>query len=274
MEDTVKENLLTTYNSTFFEGKKPTPKEYVTLEQENSNNHAEFAIYGNRLVHFLTKKIEMFSYELISKGNILEIGCGIGRLLKPLSVHFKWATGVDISADILNEAKKYLRDTPNISLYENDGQSLKVFEDNTFEYVLTAGVIQHIPNRIVIESYLQEAIRVLKYNGLFLFVFQIWQSEIEGQKRVGAKISSSWLEKVFENLPIEFLEASLDPDDPVPHLSILVRKTKNKRFIMLQPDDVSSMPLRTLCWDDLSSMKSHQEMQKKGQRRITFFDPD
>lgn len=270
MKDKLKDILLKTYSKNFEEN--ATGKEYVTLEANNANSEAEFAIYGNRLLGWMVDRLKVYDANLLYKGSALEIGCGMGRLMKPASMYFKWITGVDMSSKILDEAKEYLADIPNKSLYENNGEDLSIFNNNSFEYIYSGGVMQHIPYRDIIEKYLIEAIRILKMDGLFLFTVQVWQTELIGEGRIGAKLTVGWLENILNTLPVELLEVVSDSKDPIPHFSFLVRKSNKKTNISIKERDVIDMPWRSECWDDLPSMKQHQELQKKGQRKITFFD--
>lgn len=246
-------------------------KGYVTLNQDNADNNAEFTIYANRLANTLAKTMQKFSNENLDSQTLLEIGCGMGRLVKPFSIHFNWVTGIDISSEILMEAKAYLIDVPNVVLYENDGKSLILFKDESFDNVVTTGVLQHITQRSIIGNYLREAIRVLKVDGLFLFTFQIWQKDVTGYGRIGAKISSSWLNSIFENLPVQLLEVSVDSNDSIPHMIVIVRKTTAESDFMIVPEIVKELPYRTLCWKNLLSMEKEFE---RAMRPMTFFDDD
>ena len=136
----LKNKLLGMYNSQF--KKYTSPKEYITLETSNSANEEEFEIYGNRLANWLIDRLKIYhTANQLAKGEALELGCGIDRLVKPASMSFKSLAGVDFSSKMLDEAKLYLRDIKNISLYENNGQDLNIFSDNSFNYVYSSGVI-------------------------------------------------------------------------------------------------------------------------------------
>lgn len=93
-------------------------------------------------------------------GRVLEIGCGIGRLLKP-----HWF-GIDISQRMINIAKN---NKPICNYMVNDGRTIP-HEDEYFDHVYCVLVFQHIPFEGV-ESYIKEAARVLKPNGTFRFQY-------------------------------------------------------------------------------------------------------
>ncbi len=96
----------------------------------------------------------------------LEIGCGPGRLMRPMSRHFGEIHGVDVSDEMIRLATERLRDVPNAHPHRGSGAGLEVFPDNHFDFVYSYAVFQHIPSREVVFRYLDEAHRVLKPGGV------------------------------------------------------------------------------------------------------------
>ncbi len=92
----------------------------------------------------------------------LEIGCGPGRLLKPMSRHFGEIHGVDVSDEMIRIARERLRDIPHAHPHSSDGSSLAQFADSSFDFVYSYAVFQHIPSRDVVLEYCREAHRVMK----------------------------------------------------------------------------------------------------------------
>jgi SAM-dependent methyltransferase len=97
----------------------------------------------------------------------LEIGCGPGRLIKPLSRHFGEIHGVDVSDEMIHLGRKRLSDIPHAHLHATNGASLALFADESFEFVYSYAVFQHIPSRDVVLEYMREIRRVLKPGGIF-----------------------------------------------------------------------------------------------------------
>jgi len=97
----------------------------------------------------------------------LEIGCGPGRLLKPMSRDFGEIHGVDVSDEMIRLAREKLRGTPHAHAHATDGASLAMFADESFEVVYSYAVFQHIPSKEVVLEYLRETHRVLKPGGIF-----------------------------------------------------------------------------------------------------------
>ena len=96
----------------------------------------------------------------------LEIGCGPGRLMRPLSRHFQEIHGVDVSDAMIQLARQRLRHTPNAFPHHSSGTDLSMFPDEKFDFVYSYAVFQHIPSAAVVFQYLREARRVLKTGGI------------------------------------------------------------------------------------------------------------
>lgn len=99
---------------------------------------------------------------------VLDVGCGIGRVLKPLSPYFHELVGVDVSAKMIAQSKIWLSEHSHIATHETSGMDLKNFPDNHFDLVYSYVTFQHMP-RSVFEGYLGEINRVLKAQGYFIF---------------------------------------------------------------------------------------------------------
>jgi len=97
----------------------------------------------------------------------LEIGCGPGRLIKPLSAHFGEIHGVDVSDEMIRLARERLADIRHAHFHVNDGATLEQFADESFDFVYSYAVFQHIPSRDVVLEYMREIRRVLKPGGVF-----------------------------------------------------------------------------------------------------------
>lgn len=96
----------------------------------------------------------------------LEIGCGPGRLMRPMSRHFDEIHGVDVADEMIRLAAGKLRGLPQAHVHRTRGADLSAFEDESFDFVYSYAVFQHIPSRDVVLQYLIEARRVLKTGGI------------------------------------------------------------------------------------------------------------
>jgi SAM-dependent methyltransferase len=107
-----------------------------------------------------------------SQMRVLEIGCGAGRMTKPLARLFGEVHAVDISEEMIRIARRRLAEEPNAFLYQNNGMDLKALPAEHFDFALSFIVFQHIPSKDVIAGYIREVHRVLKPGRLFKFQVQ------------------------------------------------------------------------------------------------------
>ena len=103
---------------------------------------------------------------------VLEIGCGAGRITRALANMFGEVHAVDISAEMVTQARKALAGRPHAHVYQNNGCDLSVVPPLQFDFAFSAIVFQHIPSREIIENYVREVHRLLRPGGLFKFQVQ------------------------------------------------------------------------------------------------------
>ena len=126
----------------------------------------EFFASAADTIPTLEKELPRLPATSIAARRALEIGCGPGRLMGPMSRHFGEIHGVDISEEMIALAAQRLRAIPNARLHVTPGSDLQMFADNSFDYVYSYTVFQHIPSRDVVLGYLRESRRVLKPGGI------------------------------------------------------------------------------------------------------------
>ena len=98
------------------------------------------------------------------QGTALEIGCGLGRICVSLGRRFDEVIGFDIAPEMVRQARSVPDD--RIAFHTGDGMTLQPVADATVDLVVSFTVFQHIPDPVVIESYLAEAGRVLRPGGV------------------------------------------------------------------------------------------------------------
>jgi len=106
--------------------------------------------------------------ELTSTDRVLELGCGVGRIGRELAEHVHFWQGVDISANMIHQARERLKDFPNIGLSELSRTSLDEFADHSFDKAYCIAVFIHMDKEDFF-LYLKELFRVLKPGGRLFF---------------------------------------------------------------------------------------------------------
>ncbi|HVW85679.1 MAG TPA: methyltransferase domain-containing protein [Bryobacteraceae bacterium] len=123
---------------------------------------------------------------------VLEIGCGSGRITRALSEVFGQVYAVDISGEMVRQAREALRDRPNAHVFQNSGADLKILGDIQVDFAFSYIVFQHIPSREVIYSYVREVARLLRPGGLFKF-------QVQGGEGMDAMPEDTWLGSAFSD---------------------------------------------------------------------------
>ena len=103
---------------------------------------------------------------------MLELGCGVGRMTRALARVFGHVTGVDVSDEMIRQARPNLSDLTNVRLEVVDGSTLASLRYEQFDFAFSFIVFQHIPSYDVITSYCKEVFRVLRPGSLFKFQVQ------------------------------------------------------------------------------------------------------
>jgi SAM-dependent methyltransferase len=139
---------------------------YVAFGRRDQSED-EFFDTAADLVKSLELELKRFPKEANRKAwRALEIGCGPGRLMRPMSRYFGEIHGVDVSDEMIRLARERLRGIPHAHVHATSGADLAAFADDSFQMVYSYAVFQHIPSREVVFQYLREARRVLKAGGL------------------------------------------------------------------------------------------------------------
>jgi SAM-dependent methyltransferase len=123
---------------------------------------------------------------------VLEIGCGSGRITRALSEVFGQVYAVDISGEMIRQARQSLHDRPNAHVFQNSGADLSVLGDIRVDFAFSFIVFQHIPSRDVIRSYVREVHRLLRPGGLFKF-------QVQGGSGMDAAPGDTWLGTPFSD---------------------------------------------------------------------------
>jgi len=95
---------------------------------------------------------------------ILEIGCGVGRVGKALAPRCKRWVGTDVSANMLRHARERLSGLDNVELVELNGWDLAPIPSSSLDVVYCTVVFMHLDEWERF-GYVQESMRVLRPGG-------------------------------------------------------------------------------------------------------------
>ena len=99
----------------------------------------------------------------------LDIGCGVGRLTRVLAETASHVHALDVSAEMLEQARALNAHLTNVSWHHGDGTTLHPIEDASIDAVVSHVVFQHIPDPQITLGYVREMGRVLRPGGWAAF---------------------------------------------------------------------------------------------------------
>jgi SAM-dependent methyltransferase len=113
--------------------------------------------------------LEAVGASLTAGDRVLDIGCGVGRLTRVAAARAAHVTGIDISAEMVDQARANLSAMDNVEFVVGDGTSLRPLPDGGFSAVISLVVFQHIPDPQVTLAYVREMGRVMQPGGWTAF---------------------------------------------------------------------------------------------------------
>ena len=150
----------------------------------------------------------------------LDFGCGVGRLTRSLSPHFKECYGTDISTVMIKKAREMNRAFLNCRFLQIPEGDLGLFEDSYFDFIITRHVLQHLPSREIIRDQVTQLVRVLRPGGLLVFQLPTYiplRRRLQPRRRAYAVLRSIGFQHrfLYEKLSLNPVRMSYLTEDEV-----------------------------------------------------------
>lgn len=139
---------------------------YYVAYGRRGQSDSEFLAAATSVINELEAELGRLKAEERGNWRALEIGCGSGRLMRPMSRHFLEIHGVDVAGDAIRQARENLQDLAHAHPREIHGTSLEDFADQSFDFVYSFALFPYIPSRELVIAFLREIHRVLRPGGL------------------------------------------------------------------------------------------------------------
>ena len=101
--------------------------------------------------------------------DVVEVGCGLGRITRVLAERGATVRAIDISERMLAQARDLNSGLDNVTWLLGDGTTLAAVEDVSADVCFSDVVFQHIPDPAITLGYVREMGRVLRPGGWAAF---------------------------------------------------------------------------------------------------------
>ena len=160
-----------------FQPNGQTWEERATLDGLNSVLDPSNISIKNNLIDIIHKA----AIQNVLKGkkidNILDFGCGTGRLANLLANFGNNYYGIDITPEMVSAAKKYISQ-PRRHFFCFDGKTIPV-EINNMDIIVSVLVFQHFKKVSDLKDIAKEFLRVSSNNGICVYIEQVGKKRDE-----------------------------------------------------------------------------------------------
>jgi SAM-dependent methyltransferase len=182
----------------------------VLSERRKPHGHwsvDEFFSTGEREVASLLDKCREFG-AAPKFGRGLDFGCGVGRLTRAFGFRFSHCVGIDVSSEMILQAREFNKQFANCEFMVNQSRDLP-FPSESFDFLSSLIVLQHIKTEQEIVHWITEFVRVLDYGGVV--VFQLPDRPSIRRRFQGRRRLWSVLERLGINAGVMYEKLRLSP---------------------------------------------------------------
>ena len=119
--------------------------------------------------HDLDALLGALGVAIEASDEVVEIGCGIGRMTRPMAARGQRVRAVDVSAEMLAQARAENAGLDNVEWVLGNGTGLDGVADQSADACISYVVLQHIPDPEVSLGYIREMGRILRPGGWAAF---------------------------------------------------------------------------------------------------------
>ena len=120
-------------------------------------------------VQALDRLLELLDVRLSGDAVAVDIGCGLGRLTRPLAERTSHVIAIDVSSEMLEQARHLNPELTDVEWIHGDGRSLRPIADTSVDVCVSHVVFRHIPDPEITLAYVREMGRVLRPGGIAVF---------------------------------------------------------------------------------------------------------
>lgn len=143
---------------------RENPRKYIATSQWESEEVFDRSGALEAALFFEGEEGKLLSPETV----LVDIGCGIGRMDRHLAPRVGRLYGIDVSGEMVAQARKRLDALKNVEFLEGNGWNLDPLPGNFADIVICHLTFQHVPRQVTL-GYFKHVLDVLKPGGSFLF---------------------------------------------------------------------------------------------------------
>src|SRR3954463_4620380 len=117
----------------------------------------------------LEQLLGVLDVEIPPESTVVDIGCGVGRLTRPLARAARQVKAIDVSSEMLAEAQRLHGGLENVEWLHGEGESPQPIADASVDACISHVVFRHIPDPSITLGYIREMGRVLRPGGFAAF---------------------------------------------------------------------------------------------------------
>jgi SAM-dependent methyltransferase len=133
-----------------------------TRREYGANDEGAFWAGGEEALERLLEAVDV----TIAPGAVVvDIGCGVGRLTRPLAAAAGRVLAIDVSREMLERGQALNAHLDNVEWLHGDGRSLRPVPDGSVDACVSHVVFRHMPDPAITLGYVGEIGRVLRPGG-------------------------------------------------------------------------------------------------------------
>ena len=171
-----------------------------SVQQSEEASVALYSLGNPQLLELATAEIvaQLKAWGAVTTNtDLLDIGCGIGRLLVALAPEIRSATGIDVSAEMVKTARRRCAPYSNVTVIKGDGRGLGELDNEAFDVVVAVDSFPYLKQSgyQLVERFFAESARVLKPGGqLVILNYSYSENDNADANEVGILSAKNGLE--------------------------------------------------------------------------------
>jgi SAM-dependent methyltransferase len=166
-----------------------------SVQQSEEASVALYSLGNPQLLELATEEIvsQLTAWGTVTKDTaLLDIGCGIGRLLVALAPKVRSATGIDVSTEMVKTARRRCAPFSNLTVIKGDGRGLGNLENEAFDVAIAVDSFPYLKQSgyPLVERFFAESARVLKPGGQLVILNYSDSEDAETDATEVRKLSS------------------------------------------------------------------------------------